>query len=272
VVATVADVTPGEPVSIGRPVPGIEAWVLDDALEEVAPGVWGELCLGGVGLAREYLNRPEKTAERFAAHPRFGRIYRTGDLVHRAADGNLYYHGRIDAQVKIRGHRIELEEIEARLAESEGVQSAACTVQDGALAAFVVPVDGWPADGFDALEASLRESLPEHMVPSRYGLLNSLPFTAGGKLDRAGLPRLPERARARAGTAPRNAREMQLAEDFRQVLGIEGGVAIDADFFTELGGNSLRAAQLVTRLREQDGSTAVTVRDVYEARTVAALA
>ena len=272
VVATRADLHPGEAVSIGRPVPGIRAWVLDDALEEVAAGQWGELCLGGVGLARGYRNRPEQTAGKFVMHPRFGRIYRTGDLVNRAADGNLFYHGRADSQVKIRGYRIELEEIEMRLAERKGVRSAACAVQDGALAAFVVPENGWPAGAFDALEASLREALPDYMVPSRFGILRELPLTAGGKLDRAALPRLQGKARSREGMAPRNPREAALAETFREILGLDHAVTVDADFFTDLGGNSLRAAQLVTRLREDDAATPVTVRDVYEGRTVAGLA
>jgi non-ribosomal peptide synthetase-like protein len=272
VVATRADLRAGEAVSIGRPVPGIHAWVLDEALEEVAEGQWGELCLGGVGLARGYRNRPEQTAEKFLAHPRLGRLYRTGDLVHRAPDGNLFYHGRADSQVKIRGYRIELEEIEMRLAERKGVRAAACTVQDGSLAAFVVPENGWPPGSFDALAASLREDLPDYMIPSRFGTLRELPLTAGGKLNRSALPRLEEPERTHAGMAPRNAREADLAEVVRDILGLRQAVPVDADFFTDLGGNSLRAAQLVTRLREADASTPVTVRDVYEGRTVAGLA
>jgi len=270
--ATRADLRPGEPVSIGRPVPGLRAWVLNEALEEVPNGEWGELCLGGVGLARGYRNRPEQTAEKFVMHPRFGRIYRTGDLAHLAPDGNLFYHGRSDTQVKIRGYRIELEEIEMRLAARKGVSAAACAVEDGALAAFIVPENGWAEGAFEALEASLREALPDYMVPSRFGILRELPLTAGGKLNRAALPRLAGQARAKPAMAPRNARETHLAEIFRQVLGLDEAAPADADFFTDLGGNSLRAAQLVTRLREDDAATPVTVRDVYEARTVAALA
>jgi len=272
VVATFGDLHPGSAVSIGRPVAGLDAHVLDEALEEVADGEWGELCAGGSRLARGYLNRSEQTAEKFVAHPRLGRIYRTGDLVHRGPDGRLYYHGRADTQVKIRGYRIELEEIEMRLAAVEGVRSAACAVQDGALAAFVVPASAWAQGRVEELEAELRKVLPEHMVPSRFANLRELPLTPGGKLDRAALPRLAGQAHAKAGMAPRNAREVQLAEAFRDVLGLDALAPVDADFFTELGGNSLRAAQLVTRLREQDASTPVTVRDVYEARTAEALA
>src|SRR5262249_45870456 len=122
-------IEPGAPVTVGQPVPGIKAWVLNDRLEEVADGERGELCLGGVGLARGYMNDPQLTARKFPRHPRLGRIYRSGDLVHRAADGTFICHGRIDAQVKIRGYRIELEAIETRLVECDGVRAAACRVQ-----------------------------------------------------------------------------------------------------------------------------------------------
>ena len=272
VTATRANVQPGEPVTIGRPLPGFQAWVLGESLEEVAEGQWGELCLGGIGLARGYRNRPEVTAAKFVIHPRFGRIYRTGDLVHRAADGNYFSHGRVDTQVKIRGYRIELEEIEMRLAECHGVHSAACTVQEGALTAFLVPENGLQPSGFGALETTLRETLPEYMVPSRFAILRELPLTAGGKLNRSGLPQWKGQTVARSeGAAPRNPREAALAEVFRAVLGLDQAAAVDADFFTDLGGNSLRAAQLVTRLRKDDPATPVTVRDVYEGRTVSGL-
>jgi non-ribosomal peptide synthetase-like protein len=282
VTALRAVIRPGEPVSIGRPVAGLHAWVLDDSLEEVAEGQWGELCLGGIGLARGYRNRPEQTAAKFVLHPRFGRIYRTGDLVHRAADGCYFYHGRADTQVKIRGYRIELEEVEMRLAECQGVRSAACTVEDGALAAFLVPENGWDPKALAALEARLRETLPDYMVPGRFGILRELPLSTSGKLNRAALPRwngsgktnghgLNGHGLRKQGALPRNPREASMAEVFRDVLGLDQAAAADADFFTELGGNSLRAAQLVTRLRKDDPATPVTVRDVYEGRTVAGL-
>src|SRR6185295_1614120 len=132
----------GEPITIGSPVRGLQARVLNESLEEVADGEQGELCLGGLGLARGYHNQPELTAKKFPTHPLFGRIYRTGDLVHRDPNGSFFYHGRIDSQVKLRGYRIELEAIESRLAECEGVRAAACNVQGEAgqqrLVAFVV--------------------------------------------------------------------------------------------------------------------------------------
>jgi amino acid adenylation domain-containing protein len=136
----------GEPITIGRPIRGLQAWVLNESLEEVGAEERGELCIGGIGLARGYLDLPELTAKKFPVHPRLGRIYRTGDLVHRASDGRFFYHGRIDSQVKLRGYRIELEAIESRLAECAGVRAAACKVQGAAaqqtLVGFIVPDDG----------------------------------------------------------------------------------------------------------------------------------
>src|SRR5262249_38215299 len=136
-------ISAGDEISIGSPIRGASAWVLDESLHEVRDGETGELCLGGVGLARGYHRRPELTAQRFPEHPTLGRIYRTGDLAHRTADGVFHVHGRLDSQVKLRGHRVELEEIEARLARCDSVQQAACRLQEAGvgqiLAAFVVP-------------------------------------------------------------------------------------------------------------------------------------
>jgi len=272
-------VLPGSPVSIGRPLAGVQAWVLNEALEEVAPGEWGELCLGGAGLARGYWNRPELTAEKFPLHPRLGRIYRTGDLAHRDAAGDFYSHGRIDSQVKIRGHRVELEEIESHLAACAGVRAAACRMEGEALAAFLVPEDPQAPPSFEALRSALRETLPAHMVPARFDIIAGLPLTVGGKIDRARLPsgagNWPVRSRDRSlpsADAPRDPTEALLADGVRDILGLPGPPSIHADFFSGLGGDSLRAAQLVTRLRREIPSTSIAVRDVYEARTIARLA
>ena len=151
--------------------------VLDDRAQPLPVGVPGELHLAGLGLAHGYLNRPELTAEKFPQHPRLGRVYRTGDLVHRASDGRFFYHGRIDSQVKLRGYRIELEAIESRLVECVGVRQAACRVQgDGAqqtLVGYVVPEDGLETLSFDNLKAFLQTMLPAYMVPSRFATLQS---------------------------------------------------------------------------------------------------
>lgn len=262
------DVREGETIAIGTPVRGMLAWALDGSLEPVPDGEPGELCMSGAGLARGYRNRPDLTAARFPEHPRLGRIYRTGDLVHRAPDGTFYYHGRIDAQVKLRGYRVELEAIEARLAEHPQVREAACWVQGETLVAFVVPSDDPPDAG--ALQAALRGVLPPYMVPSRFGFLDDLPKSVGGKLDRKALPVLDAPADAAAVVAPRNALEARIAEAIGAVL--ERPVSVTADFFAELGGTSLAAAMAISRLRDDPATAGLAVRDLYEARTVAELA
>jgi non-ribosomal peptide synthetase-like protein len=264
------------PISIGRPVPGLRAWVLNEALEEVPDGQQGELCLAGVGLARGYRNEPELTARKFPHHPRLGRLYRTGDLVHKGPDGNFYCHGRIDQQVKVRGYRIELEAIEARLAECNGVREAACRVQgEGArqkLVAFVVPEDFKAPPCFDELKRSLRKALPEYMVPSNIGALDKLPTTVSGKLNRRQLPVLEAHEADGRVVPPSSPLEERLELAFRKALGRSEGVSVHHDFFSDLGGNSLLAAQLISRLRDEPATAGLTVRDLYEARTVAGLA
>jgi amino acid adenylation domain-containing protein len=218
----------GEPITIGCPIRGLQAWVLSEALEQVQDGQRGELCLGGIGLARGYRNRPELNAERFPVHPRLGRIYRTGDLVHRDPDGRFFYDGRIDSQVKLRGYRVELEAIEARLAECVGVREAACRVQQNGsqqmLVAFVVPEDGHSPQFFDELKLSLRETLPAYMVPSRFAILPELPTTVGGKLSRNALPWLEAQApdRDRQSIRPRNLIEEKVEAAFREILRLKG--------------------------------------------------
>ena len=268
----------GGVITIGKPVSGATARVLNEQLEELPPGEHGELCMGGAGLARGYWNRPDLTAEKFIQHPRFGRLYRTGDLVHRDAEGRFFYHGRMDSQVKLRGYRIELGEIESRLASCPGVGAAACQVQgaDGSavIVAFVVPVDPARPPVEEDLKAALAKALPGYMVPSRIGFLDQLPTTVGGKLNRAALPSLDgelEQTTDQAVT-PRDPMEARLAAAFRDVLGLTRPVSIHSDFFNDLGGDSLRAALLVTLLRKDPATTWVTVRDIYESRTVAELA
>jgi non-ribosomal peptide synthetase-like protein len=280
VVALRAVVEPGEPITIGRPVPGIQAYVLDERLEEVPAGQTGELCLAGAGLARGYLNDPVMTARKFPAHPRLGRIYRTGDLAHRDADGNFFCHGRIDAQVKVRGYRIELEAIESALAECPGVLEAACRVQgeggDRLIAAFVVPADNGRPPSFDTLKAYLRAALPAYAVPSRFGLLARLPKTVSGKLNRRDLPVIEtpqeDEAATRPVVAPRTPIEEKIAAAFRTALQMREVVSVGHDFFHDLGGDSLRAAMTISLLRDDPTTEALTVRDLYEARSVAGLA
>lgn len=278
VTATRGRVLEGEPITIGRVVSGLQAWVLNEQLEEVLDGEQGELCLGGIGLARGYRNRPELTAQKFPTHPQFGRLYRTGDLVHRAADGSFFFHGRIDAQVKLRGYRIELEAIEARLAECAGVREAACCVQENGaqqtLVAFIVPEDKQQAFAFDDLKTALRTKLPAYMVPGHFALLDEIPTTVSGKTDRKALPTLELTSRngQHATIAPRNEMERRLAAAVQQILRLPTAVSVEDDFFNDLGGSSLQAAELISLLRSDAATAAFTVRDLYEARTIAALA
>jgi len=268
----------GGPITIGRPVPGMQAYVLDEALEVVPDGTQGELCMGGAGVARGYRNRPELTAEKFINHPICGRLYRTGDLVHRGSSGDLFYHGRIDAQVKIRGYRVELGEIEARLVGLPGVRAAAARLQDAGgvpeLVAFVVAADGQSALDLDDLRAQLAATMPSYMVPRRIGMLAVLPTTVGGKLDRAALPALTfaEERAPRNLVAPVTPLEQTLAAAAANILNLPEGVSVEDDFFEDLGGDSLSAALLVTLLREHDHTDWITVSDIYTARTVRALA
>ncbi|MGN6819961.1 MAG: amino acid adenylation domain-containing protein [Sphingomonas sp.] len=272
------DIAAGLPITIGRPIPGMAAWALDEDLQPVADGERGELCIGGAGVARGYRHRPELTAEKFVEHPELGRIYRTGDLVHREADGDFFYHGRIDAQVKLRGYRVELAEIEARLAALPGVRAAGCRVQDdrGAqeLIAYIVPEDPAVPPHAEELKAQLATTLPRYMVPRDIATIAEIPITVGGKINRAALPTMHFSAEPDPGTMipPESDLERLLADGMADILKRPGGVSVEADFFEDLGGDSLSAAMLVTLLRDHHHTEWITVSDIYDARTVRGLA
>ena len=272
VTATRAEILPGVPVVIGKPVSNLEAFILDDSLQPVQPGDAGELCLGGPGLALGYRNRPELTAEKFVEHPDAGRIYRTGDLARILPNGDIDCMGRIDAQIKLRGYRIELEAIEAELVRCPGILEAACRVQGSGgreeLAAWVVTA----LDDIDfaAIRDQLTERLPFYMVPSCYGRTDALPRTVGGKIKRDALP---ENAPPLGGERPvipaSTDVEIRLVDAAAIVLDIPAAtISVDADFFLGCGGTSLLAAKWVSRLRQDALTAGITVRDIYEARTI----
>ncbi|WP_280381699.1 non-ribosomal peptide synthetase, partial [Nocardia wallacei] len=266
---------------IGAPVWNTQAYVLDSRLHPVPPGVVGELYLAGAQLARGYVDRAGLTAERFVANP-FGdngsRLYRTGDLVARDASGALVYRGRSDFQVKLRGLRIEPGEIEYALRAHDAVAQAVALVRSGdrtgdRLVAYVVPAESVSGDtDFDAtLRAHLATMLPSYMIPSAIVVLDALPLTANGKLDRRALPE--PAFEVREFRAPSTPIEEIVANTFADVLGLDTGaraVGVDDDFF-ELGGNSLIATQVVARLGSAL-NTRVPVRLLFEASTVSALA
>ena len=285
VTAIRTEIRAGDPISIGRPVPGLQAFILDERLEQVPDGDKGELCVAGIGLARGYRHREALTAERFPHHPTLGRIYRTGDLATRQPDGLFFYHGRIDGQVKIRGYRVELEAIETRLSECPGVREAACRVQEDdagqTLVAFVVPERSDAVPTADELKAAIRGVLPAYMVPSRFGVLQELPRTVGGKVSRTALPILEaggngnghaDGAADRPAVSPRSPIEIRIEAAVRDILRRKDPISIHDDFFSDLGGDSLHAAMLVSLLRDDPSTASVTVRDVYVAPTIARLA
>jgi amino acid adenylation domain-containing protein len=267
-----------ELVSIGRAIPHTTMLVLDEDLRPVPLGGVGEVYIGGIGVARGYVGRPELTAEKFVPDP-YGspgsRLYRTGDLARVLPDGNVDFVSRTDHQVKLRGYRIELGEIESALTADAAVAEAVTVVRedrpgDKRLVGYLVAAPGVDPTALEParLQARLRESLPSYMVPAAFVVLDALPLTANGKLDRKALP-APGRAATAAGehTAARTGAEDEMARVWAEVLGLDQ-VGVHDNFF-DLGGDSLRAVALAGALR--DAGTAVSVRDVFEHRTVARL-
>ena len=277
---TVAECRPGRPVTIGRPLRGYDLHVVDDNLRPVPHGATGELLVSGPTLARGYAARPDLTAERFLNVPGLGRCYRTGDLVNWSDEGELLFHGRMDTQVKIRGYRIELSEIESVLQDHPWVRASAVRVVERnglpQLAAYICidPPRGrqhHDLDRDDVLEL-LKSRVPAYMIPSHLDVIEELPRTASGKLDRGRLPRprVPLVRSGGQGAAPSTPLEREIAQVWVEQFGVDA-VSIDDDFFTDLGGHSLVAAQMVTKLRSRLDRP-VTLRDAYEHPTVRALA
>jgi non-ribosomal peptide synthetase-like protein len=284
VTATVGQLIPGATVTIGRPLPTYSVVLLDEQRLPVPDGEIGEICIGGVGVALGYVGRPDLTADRFIEHElaqEGSRLYRTGDLGRIDADGNIEYHGRADAEVKIRGHRIDLGEVESVLLEDPMIAEAvvnAVAAQPGSppetLAAFVVAaVDVGVDELAQRLHERMRRKLPPYMVAATVDVLPELPTMPSGKVDRKRLP-APVGPRF-TGTGPIVAAETEAEERvvtaWAQTLEVPPeSVSVEADFFRDLGGHSLLAARAVSRLRE-DGFVSAALRDLYNHPTVRAL-
>ncbi|MEW1687128.1 amino acid adenylation domain-containing protein [Streptomyces sp. NPDC091265] len=262
-------------IPIGEPLDNHRLYVLDAALQLVPPGAPGELYIAGAGLAQGYLNRAPLTAERFVADP-YGpsgtRMYRTGDLVRWNHEGSVEYLGRADQQVKLRGFRIELGEIETALSAHGSVGQATVVVRedrpgDKRLAAYLVAADGARIDT-DAVHREIAGTLPEYMVPSAFVVLDEIPLTTNGKVDRRALP-APQQSADAGGRPPRTPAEEVLCGLFAAVLGLPS-VNIDDHFFRR-GGHSLLATRLVSRIRAV-WDTEITIRDLFQYATVAQLA
>ncbi|MFD4474910.1 amino acid adenylation domain-containing protein [Streptomyces sp. NPDC058471] len=265
-------------VPIGRPMANVQVYVLDRFLQPVPPGTPGELYVTGAGVARGYWARPGLTAERFVACPYVPgeRMYRTGDLVRWTDDGELVFIGRADAQVKVRGHRIEPGEVEAVIAAHPGVAQAVVVARDDRragehqLVAYVVtdPTEAWQTDQLmAALRDAAAERLPASMVPSAFVPLERLPLTANGKVDRRALP-APDFAGKVSGREPRTETEALLCGLFAEVLNLER-VGVTDSFF-ELGGDSISSMQLASRARRS--GLVVTPRQIFEEKTPERLA
>ena len=280
ITATWAELAPDRPVTIGRPLPGYSVQLLDEHLRPVKPGVAGEICIGGAGVACGYLNRPDLTASRFVTNPCShvpnGRIYRTGDLGRLTSNGEIEYLGRLDSQVKIRGYRIELSEIEAVLLEDREVDNTLVSVRGSDLVAYIVRRHEAEPDQTvrERLHALLCRRLPSYMVPAFIEILDTLPMLASGKADRSRLPApvmTQQGASATAEAPPTTPLEHELVGAWQAVFGQEN-LSVEADFFLDLGGHSLFAAMVISRLRQNPALRHLSIADLYANPTIRTLA
>ncbi|MCB0752084.1 MAG: non-ribosomal peptide synthetase, partial [Ignavibacteriae bacterium] len=243
---------------IGKSIDNFETYVLDSSLFPVGIGIPGELCVGGIGLARGYINQPDLTADKFIPNTfsskKGERIYRTGDLVKYLADGNIEYLGRIDSQVKLRGFRIEITEIENVIKQVDFVDDAAVIVkklsdnQEKLIGYIICDEKNFNKDD---IQHYLKDKLPDYMIPSTLVHLNEMPLTINGKVDKNNLP-MPEISREELGVeyvAPRNEEEKKLVKIVQDLLSVEQ-VGIKDNFF-ELGGHSLLATQFISRIKDE---------------------
>ncbi len=280
VTATWCELYPGKPITIGRPLPGYTAYILNEKLEPVPDGEAGEVVIGGPAVARGYINRPDLSADKFIIRP-FGRVYRSGDLGRFTPDGEIEFLGRIDTQVKIRGFRVETGEVEAVILENAAVKNAIVTAvpkggpaQD--LAAFITLRD--PGTNIDQLKSELADQLrrrvPVYMVPAYMEALDAIPMLPSGKADRKALPEpTSPRIAVRTGdyVEPATDLERGIGSMWEAVFGQER-ISVTADFFLDLGGHSMFAARVVSRLRERPEFRRLSIADLYGNPTIRSLA
>ena len=273
--STVAEIkTANDLVTIGKPINTVAAYIVDKNLQLVPVGVAGELCIGGVQVARGYLNLPELTNEKFIRNPFTTddtKMYRTGDMARWMPDGNIEYLGRTDDQVKIRGYRIELGEIEEALQQIEGIKQAVVVVKEPVpgnkqLVAFIV------SDNFnqETFRNNLKTRLPDYMVPALWIALDSLPLTANGKIDKKALAETDTAGMlSDSYVVPRNEVEITLVQIWQKLLGVER-IGIEENFF-DIGGHSMLAVQLISAIRKEF-SLEIPLKDIFERPTVEMLA
>jgi aspartate racemase len=267
-----------DPVPIGRPISNTQVYLLDERLQPVPLGAPGELCIGGDGLARGYLNHPDLTAQKFVPNPFSNqpgaRLYRTGDLARYLADGTVEFLGRMDSQVKILGHRVEPGEVEAALVRHPGVRQAAVVARgerpgEKQLVAYVT-ANGQGAASASELREFLKSRLPDYMVPSWFVELDSLPLTPNGKLDRAALPAWRATGADKDGVSmPRTAIEQRIGEVWRKVLGTDR-VGVEDNFF-DVGGDSLQLIEVHSEL-EKLFPVKISITDLFSYTTIDSLA
>ncbi|WP_419419531.1 Pls/PosA family non-ribosomal peptide synthetase [Legionella sp. D16C41] len=277
VIATYAECDPANPITIGKPLPGYEVLILDENLQPLPQGQQGELCIAGLGLAKGYVNKPEITAQKFVQNPnkKEQRLYRTGDLAMIGVDGNIYFLGRIDDQVKLRGFRIELNEIETVIMEYEAISQAVVALHDfdePKLVAYLLFKKNAQVN-LKSFKEFLLKRLPNYMIPALLEVVESLPLLPSGKVDRKKLPKPNHTAVSEEINyeAPTTELEVNIAQVWAKEFG-KDNISINADFFYDLGGHSLLAAKVISNLRKLNGLKNISILDLYKFSTIKQLA
>lgn len=275
VIATAAECNCDTPITIGKPLPGYEVFILDEQLQVLTEGQKGELCIAGHGLARGYVNQPETTAKKFIQNPNNAnqRIYRTGDLAMINSNGDIEFLGRIDSQVKLRGFRIELDEIETVLMEHQGISQAVVSLQEinqPTLVAYLLLNKKHNID-IRQLKDFLQQRLPHYMIPSLFETVESFPLLSSGKVDRKALPISCGSTQKCDYAPPQTELESEITAIWEASLH-QHPISIDDDFFYDLGGHSLSAANIISNLRKISQTEDISILDLYQNPTIRQLA